>query len=96
MNAQNEIQTAWLQHENAKSQYFASSSAEKAQEKSIKLQRMRFEQGMASQVDFWVSEFNYNNSVQTRIEAEFEYQFRRLILDYYANPSGLIKTVYYE
>ena len=96
MNAQNEIQTAWLQHENAKSQYFASSSAEKAQEKSIKLQRMRFEQGMASQVDFWVSEFNYNNSIETRIEAEFEYQFRRLILDYYANPSGLIKTVYYE
>jgi outer membrane protein len=96
MNAHNEIQTAWLQYENAKSQYFASRSAEKAQEKSIKLQRLRFEQGLTSQVDFWVSEFNYNNSVQTRIEAEFDYQFRRLILDYYANPSRLINTAYYE
>ncbi|MFM1898713.1 MAG: hypothetical protein RL577_953 [Bacteroidota bacterium] len=96
LSAQNEIHTAWLQHENAKAQYFATSSAEKAQEKSIKLQRMRFEEGLTSQVDFWVSEFNYFNSVQTRIEAEFEYQFRRLILDFYANPSGLIKTVYYE
>jgi outer membrane protein len=96
LNAQNEIQTAWLQHENAKSQYLATRSAEKAQEKSIKLQRLRFEQGMTSQVDFWVSEFNYNNAVQTRIEAEFDYQFRRLILDYYANPSRLINTAYYE
>lgn len=95
-SAQNDIQTAWLQHDNAKAQFFASQSAEQAQEKSIKLQRLRFEQGLTSQVDFWVGEFNYNIAVQTRIEAEFEYQFRRLILDFYANPSALITTTTHE
>ncbi len=87
---ENELQTAWLQYNNAASQFQAAALSENAQLQSIRLQRMRFEQGLISQIDMWVNESNYNNAVQAKIEAQFEFQFRRLILDFYANPNTLI------
>lgn len=78
-----EIQTAWYNAVAAQKKYEASRSAEEVAHESFVMMTKKFEYGKANATEYNEQKTKYANAQTNRINAQYEYVFRNIILDFY-------------
>ena len=84
-----EIEQAYADFENARSQYRASEKQLKLNERLFENAQYSHESGLISTTDFTIEKNNYLNAENSMALAKYQYLFSRMILDFYnGKPMG--------
>lgn len=78
-----DVANAWANTEAARQRYEASLKNEEAQGRNYEFSSKRFEAGLLNSAELIQAQNNLNNARITRIQAQFEYIFRKNVLRFY-------------
>ena len=78
-----EIQQAYYNAANSRTQYYSSETAQEAAESSFELMKKKYINGKANATEYNEARTNWMKALSDCIQAKYEYLFRTKILDFY-------------
>ena len=87
-----EIQQAYYNAVNAKTQYQSSQTASEAAEASFRLMKEKYTEGKANATEYNEARTNWMKALSDCIQAKYEYLFRTKILDFYRGIPITLKS----
>ena len=87
-----EIQQAYYNAVNAKTQYQSSQTASEAAEASFRLMKEKYANGKANATEYNEARTNWMKALSDCIQAKYEYLFRTKILDFYRGIPITLKS----